>query len=59
MQNVLNDLDVVFKMISRIPVSGEAVDLMAASREKLRHVYSTLKNIEVNKNNIEGGDSDS
>ena len=57
MEELMNDVDMVFKMISKIPVSGDAVDLMAASREKLRHVYSTLKNIDANKNNVEGGDS--
>ena len=42
MKELLNELDFVFKMISNIPVSGDSVDLMAASRNKLRNIYSAI-----------------
>ena len=43
MEELMRELDSVFKMISRIPVAGDNVDLMAASRERLRYVYASLK----------------
>ena len=46
MKELMKELDSVFKMISRIPVSGDNVDLMAASRERLRYVYASLKKMD-------------
>ena len=48
MEHLMNELDSAFKMISKIPVSGDNVDLMAAAREKLRHVYSALRDMNAN-----------
>lgn len=49
MKEVLNELDSVFKMISRIPVTGDNVDLMAASREKLRRIYAMINKMDESK----------
>ena len=49
MKEVLNELDSVFKMISRIPVTGDSVDLMALSREKLRRIYATINKMDESK----------
>lgn len=43
MNDVMRELDSVFKMISQIPVSGDNVDLMYASRDRLRHIYAVIK----------------
>ena len=43
MDELMRELDSVFKMISRIPVSDDNVDLMAASRYRLRHIYAVVK----------------
>ena len=40
---LLNELAVVYRMISNIPVSGDAVDMMATARAKLRKVYAELE----------------
>lgn len=42
MDDVLNELEITFKMISTIPVTGDSVDTMSAARVKLRKVYSKL-----------------
>lgn len=44
MDNILKDLDAVFRLISSIPVTGEAVDVMATARNTLRKVYAELEN---------------
>lgn len=49
MDELLRELDSVFKMISRIPVTGDNVDLMAASREKLRRIYATINKMNESK----------
>lgn len=49
MKELMKELDSVFKMISKIPVSGDNVDLMAASRERLRYVYASLKRLDEEK----------
>ena len=49
MQKLMSDLDIVFKMISKIPVSEDNVDRMAVARDKLRHVYAELKKIDESK----------
>lgn len=42
MDDILQDLEVAFKAISSISVSGDAVDAVALARTKLRKVYSEL-----------------
>lgn len=51
MDELLRELDSVFNMISRIPVTGDNVDLMAASREKLRRIYATINKMDKSKTN--------
>ena len=36
MNELVQDLEYAYKMISSIPVSGDAVDMMAMARAKLR-----------------------
>ncbi len=51
MNDILKDLDAAFRLISAIPVSGDAVDMMATARNKLRAVYAELqKKVEGEKN---------
>ena len=44
----MKEIDTVFSLISSVPVSGEAVDVMAAARNKLRNVYAELKQLDEN-----------
>ncbi len=39
---LLHDLDVAFRMISSIAVSGDAVDAVAVARAKIRKVHEEL-----------------
>lgn len=42
MDEIKMELESVFKMISGLTVSGDNVDIVAASRSKLRKVYAML-----------------
>lgn len=43
MNETMKKLDEAFQLLSAISVSGDAVDVMAAARNKLRQVYAELK----------------
>jgi hypothetical protein len=43
MDELVKDLEFAYRMISNIPVSGDAVDMMASARAKLRKVFVELK----------------
>ena len=43
MNELVQELEFAYKMISNIPVSGDAVDMVAAARAKLRKVCAELK----------------
>lgn len=53
MKDILKDIDETFGMISRIPVTGDSVDIMAVARTKLRNVYTKLRNLDI----VESNDS--
>lgn len=40
MNNIQKELDQAFKLVSGIPVKGEAVELMFAAKEHLRKAFS-------------------
>lgn len=42
MDEIMKELDVVYKTVSSIPVTGNAVDAMAVVRAKLRKIYAEL-----------------
>ena len=42
MDEIMKELDVVYKTVSSIPVTGDAVDAMAVVRAKLRKIYAEL-----------------
>lgn len=42
-------LDAAYLWLSKIPVSGEAVDAMAMARQELRTAWAILKDSEVKK----------
>lgn len=42
MDELLKELNSAYRMISSIPVTGDAIDLIAGARLKLRHVQSAL-----------------
>ena len=44
MDEIMKELDVVYKTVSSIPVTGDAVDAMAVVRAKLRKIYAELDN---------------
>ena len=46
MNEILNELDTVYKLISSLPVRGDAVDVIADARARLRKVYTELENKE-------------
>ena len=43
MDELVKDLEFAYRMISSIPVSGDAVDMMASARAKLRKAVVELK----------------
>lgn len=43
MDELVQELEFAYKMISGIPVSGDAVDMMAMARAKLRKVSAALR----------------
>ena len=48
MDEILKELDYVFRTISRIPVTEDSIDKMAVARAKLRKIYATLQNLPLN-----------
>lgn len=46
MDELLKELNSAYRMISSIPVTGDAIDLIAGARLKLRHVQSALKKMD-------------
>ena len=42
MDEIMKELDSVYKTVSSIPVTGDAVDAMAVVRAKLRKIYAEL-----------------
>lgn len=49
MDEILRELSNAYTAISSISVSGDAVDVMASARMRLRNVYAKLN--EINKSN--------
>ena len=43
MEEIMKELDSVYKTVSSIPVTGDAVDAMAVVRAKLRKIYAELE----------------
>lgn len=43
MDEIMKELDTVYKTVSSIPVTGDAVDAMAVVRAKLRKIYAELE----------------
>lgn len=43
MKETMQHLDEAFRLLSKIPVAGEAVDLMAMARQELRAAYRLLQ----------------
>ena len=50
MNETMKKLDEAFQLLSTISVAGDAVDVMAAARNKLRQVYAELQKLEGEKN---------
>lgn len=46
MNEILKELDTAYKLISSLPVCGDAVDIIADARARLRKVYTELENKE-------------
>ena len=42
LDEIMKELDSVYKTVSSIPVTGDAVDAMAVVRAKLRKIYAEL-----------------
>ena len=45
MDEIMKDLEVAFKATSAIPVTGDAVDVLALIRNKLRKAYASAEKI--------------
>lgn len=43
MEELVKELDIAYRMISNIPVTGDAVDMLALARAKLRKVAAELR----------------
>lgn len=52
MDEIMKELDAVFRLISSVPVTGESVDIMAAARSKLRKAYNDIDRIEKARNEV-------
>lgn len=46
MDEILNDIDAVFRTISSIPVAYDSVDSMAVARAQLRGLRAKIENME-------------
>ena len=46
MKDLMKEINEAFIMISRIPVTGDAVDAMAVARAKLRKVHEELEKLD-------------
>ena len=46
MNEILKEIESAYKIVSSIPVSGDAVDAVAVVRGKLRNAYAELEKIE-------------
>lgn len=43
MKDILQKIDLAFRLISSVPVSGDSVDIISAARNNLRTVYAELE----------------
>lgn len=43
MNETLKELNLVFQLVSSIPVTGDSVDTVAAVRAKLRKIYAEIE----------------
>ena len=50
MDEILKELDYVFRTISSITVTEDSIDKMAVARARLRKIYATLQNLPQNTN---------
>ena len=46
MKDILIELDTAYKLISSVPVHGDAIDVIAEARARLRKAYTELENKE-------------
>ena len=46
MKDIMRNVDSAFRMISSIPVAGDAVDTMAVARAKLKEAYRQLEELD-------------
>lgn len=46
MKDILNELDTAYKLISSVPVRGDAIDIIAEARARLRKAYTEIENKE-------------
>lgn len=44
MDELITEIESVYKMISSVSVSGDNIDLIAAARAKLRKIHTDLNN---------------
>lgn len=49
MNDILENLESAFQLISKIPVAGDYVDAMAMARAKLRTVHNEIQKMELAK----------
>lgn len=54
MENLMTHLDNAYQCISKLPVSGDAVDLMAAARLELRAAWKEAENLKVKGDDTNG-----
>ena len=52
MKELAKEVNMVFEIISRIPVTGDAVDYMSAARAKLRNIHNQLQKMEADKKEV-------
>lgn len=46
MDELLKEIDGAFRLMSSVPVTGDAIDTIAAARAKLRHVFNELQRMD-------------
>lgn len=45
MDNILNELSSIFRLVSSVPVTGDAIDTIAVARAKLKAVYRDIESM--------------
>lgn len=46
MKKLTEELDYAYRLVSSVPVTGDAIDMIAEARARMRNVFDELKKME-------------